>query len=133
MEPVVDLVDRSLVAKLSIPYLLRHEALPLAIVADTLIAVFADPLDEELVSVFEMMFGVETRRCGATSDRIAEVLTHLQQGGESADQVEGSGSAQIAQLQAIGAGYPGDLTGAQRPSVSIAATISADSAASVDT
>lgn len=88
VEPEVALVDGSLLGRASIPYLLRHKALPLRIESGVLTAILADPTDEVLLGELGRIFGARVAPCCAPSDRITEALRTLERlrdgGGASA-------------------------------------------------
>ncbi len=79
IEPEVGLVDMSLLARASFPYLVRHHALPMRIGDGTLTAILADPLDPQLLGELERIFDVPVRPCCATRERIAAALRTLEQ------------------------------------------------------
>jgi type IV pilus assembly protein PilB len=79
LEPEVGLVDLSLLAKASFPYLVRHHALPLRIGDGVLTAILADPLDAQRLGELEHIFDVPVRACCATREKIAAALKSLEQ------------------------------------------------------
>ncbi len=87
IEPEVALVDPSLLARASIPYLLRHKVLPLRMENGVLTAAVADPTDTGFLGDLERVFGAKVSPCCACSDRIVEALhtlERLRSGGGSA-------------------------------------------------
>jgi len=107
VEPEVALVDRSLLSKASIPYLLRHKVLPLRVEGGILTAVLADPSNEPLRGELERIFGAKLSPCCAPSDRIVEALHTLERLREGA--VAGGGTS--LQYHEIEAGALEDDTG----------------------
>ena len=78
LEPDVSLVDTSLLEKVSIPYLLRQNALPLRIVDGHIDVVMSDPLDAPLMDELERTYGMPVKPCAAVAARIEEALRTLE-------------------------------------------------------
>ena len=77
VEPEVGLVDASLIARTSMPYLMRHKVLPLHVIDGVLTVVLADPIDSQLTSELERIFEVPLKVCCATESKILEALQSL--------------------------------------------------------
>jgi type IV pilus assembly protein PilB len=77
VEPEVGLVDPTLIARTSVPYLIRHKVLPLHIGDGALTAVLADPLDAQLLGELERIFDVPVKVCCASESRILEALQSI--------------------------------------------------------
>src|SRR6185436_2253170 len=78
VDPDVGLVDQALIAKTSIPYLIRHRILPLRIGDGALTAILADPLDIQLLQDLERIFDVPVKPCCATEAKIVAALHGLE-------------------------------------------------------
>ena len=61
VEPEIGLVDPTLLARTSVPYLIRHKVLPLHIADGKLTAILADPLNAQLLSELERIFDVPVK------------------------------------------------------------------------
>ena len=79
MEPDVSLVDTSLLAKVSIPYLLRQRAMPLSVVDGHLNVVMSDPLNTAMIDELERTYGMTIKPCAAVTAKIEEALRTLEQ------------------------------------------------------
>jgi len=79
MEPDVSLVDTSLLAKVSIPYLVRQRAMPLRVVDGRLNLVMSDPLNAALIDELERTYGMTIKPAAAVTARIEEALSTLEQ------------------------------------------------------
>jgi type IV pilus assembly protein PilB len=78
VEPDVGLVDMSLLAKTSLPYLIRHHILPLRIGDGALTAILADPLDAQILQELEDIYQVPVKACCATEAKISAALQSLE-------------------------------------------------------
>ena len=78
VEPDVSLVDTSLLARVSIPYLLRQKAMPLRVVDDHLNILMSDPLNAALVDELGRTYGMAIKPCAAVTARIEEALRTLE-------------------------------------------------------
>jgi type IV pilus assembly protein PilB len=78
VEPDVSLVDMDILAKVSIPYLLRQHVLPLGVVEDRLNVVMSDPLNAALIDELERNYGQPVRPCAAVAAEIDEALRTLE-------------------------------------------------------
>jgi type IV pilus assembly protein PilB len=79
LEPDVSLVDTALLAQVSIPYLIRHKALPLRVADGHLNVVMSDPLDTALIDELERTYGMTIRPCAAVAADIEEALQTLEE------------------------------------------------------
>ena len=77
VQPEPGLVDTTLLARASLPYLTRHQVLPVQITDKTLTAIMADPLNETLIQELERIYGVPVKPCAASGAQITEALQTL--------------------------------------------------------
>ncbi len=78
IEPDVSLVDTATLSQVSIPYLIRQQALPLRVVEGHLNVVMSDPLNTALIDELERTYGQPIRPCAAVTAKIEEALRTLE-------------------------------------------------------
>ena len=87
LEPDVSLIDKTLLSKASVPYLIKHRLLPFRRVEGTLTVIMADPLDKDLIREMENIYSTPIRQCGAPSDKIIGALETLERLRESGGEI----------------------------------------------
>jgi type IV pilus assembly protein PilB len=78
VDPDVSMVDRNLLSKVSIPYLLRNCVLPFRKGEAHLNVIMSDPLDTALIDDLERTYHMPVRPCGAASDKIVDAIQTLE-------------------------------------------------------
>ena len=97
VEPQVGLIDRELLKKVSVPYLLRNKVLPMGVVDGSLNVLMADPLARQVVGELARIYGLPIIACCATSARIVEAIETL----ERLQEGKGAGAGSSLQYREI--------------------------------
>ncbi len=84
VEPQVGDIDREILERIPIAYLMKNLVIPVRVDDERLDVVVADPEDEALAAEIERTFGMKTRRFCSTHARIKETLRTLERLGGDA-------------------------------------------------